>query len=165
MRFRLPFWGLHRLFSATFRYALVSLVEIAAAPRSLKAAEIAALHGIPASYLNNVLFELRRLGLVTSRKGSNGGYQLARPAAEINLLSLHRGLAGGGGPDRQPGEDGALAWLQHCERRWLAELEGTSLADVSRLSAANATIPAASDDQAATVTPRSHPQEPRPQRR
>jgi Rrf2 family protein len=118
------------LFSATFRYALVSLHEIAAAETSLKAAEIAALHNIPSSYLNNVLFELRRLGFVTSKTGSRGGYQLAVPPQEINLRRLHQGLAGATGLDRQSDAVGTFLWLQQVEDRWLAELERTSLADV-----------------------------------
>ena len=118
------------MFSATFRYALVSLHEIAAAETSLKAAEIAALHNIPSSYLNNVLFELRRLGFVTSKTGSRGGYQLAVPPQEINLRRLHQGLAGATGLDRQSDAVGTFLWLQQVEDRWLAELERTSLADV-----------------------------------
>jgi Rrf2 family protein len=118
------------LFSATFRYALVRLHEIAAADSSLKAAEIAALHNIPSSYLNNVLFELRRLGFVTSKTGSKGGYQLAIPPQEINLRRLHQGLAGAAGLDRHADAVGTFLWLQQMEDRWLAELERTSLADV-----------------------------------
>jgi Rrf2 family protein len=118
------------LFSATFRYALVSLHETAAADSSLKAAEIAALHNIPSSYLNNVLFELRRLGFVTSKTGSKGGYQLAIPPQEINLRRLHQGLAGAAGLDRHADAVGTFLWLQQMEDRWLAELERTSLADV-----------------------------------
>ena len=108
---------------------MLSLHEIAAADTSLKAAEIAALHNIPISYLNNVLFELRRLGFVTSKTGSRGGYQLALPPQEINLLRLHQGLAGAAGLDRQ-GAAGALLWLHQIEDRWLDELERTSLTDV-----------------------------------
>jgi len=108
----------------------VSLHEIAAADSSLKAAEIAALHNIPSSYLNNVLFELRRLGFVTSKTGSKGGYQLAIPPQEINLRRLHQGLAGAAGLDRHADAVGTFLWLQQMEERWLAELERTSLADV-----------------------------------
>lgn len=108
----------------------MSLHEIAAAETSLKAAEIAALHNIPSSYLNNVLFELRRLGFVTSKTGSRGGYQLAVPPQEINLRRLHQGLAGATGLDRQTDAVGTFLWLQQVEDRWLAELEKTSLADV-----------------------------------
>ena len=131
------------MFSATFRYALVSLHEIAAAETSLKAAEIVALHNIPSSYLNNVLFELRRLGFVTSKTGSRGGYQLAVPPQEINLRRLHQGLAGATGLDRQADAVGTFLWLQQVEDRWLAELEKTSLADVQLANTMSAayTIP------------------------
>lgn len=108
----------------------MSLLEISAAESSVKAGEIAAAHGIPGSYLNNVLFELRRLGLVTSKKGSNGGYRLARPPEEINLLKLHQGLAGAAGLEREFHTSNALLWLQKLENRWLSELEGTFLSDL-----------------------------------
>ena len=113
----------------------MSLHEIAAADTSLKAAEIAALHNIPSSYLNNVLFELRRLGFITSKTGSRGGYQLALPPQEINLRRLHQGLAGATGLDRQADAVGTFLWLQQVEDRWLAELEKTSLADVQLANA------------------------------
>ena len=121
----------------------MSLHEIAAAETSLKAAEIAALHNIPSSYLNNVLFELRRLGFVTSKTGSRGGYQLAVPPQEINLRRLHQGLAGATGLDRQADAVGTFLWLQQVEDRWLAELERTSLADVQLANTMSAayTIP------------------------
>ena len=121
----------------------MSLHEIAAAETSLKAAEIVALHNIPSSYLNNVLFELRRLGFVTSKTGSRGGYQLAVPPQEINLRRLHQGLAGATGLDRQADAVGTFLWLQQVEDRWLAELERTSLADVQLANAMSAvyTIP------------------------
>ena len=108
----------------------MSLLEIAAAESSVKAGDIAAVHGIPGSYLNNVLFELRRLGHVTSKKGANGGYRLARPPEEINLLRLHQGLAGAAGLGREVQTSGALLWLQELENRWLSELERTYLSDL-----------------------------------
>lgn len=118
------------MFSSTFRYALLSLLELAAADSSVKAAEIASQHNIPGSYLNNVLFELRRLGLVTSKKGANGGYQLAKAPEEINLLMLHQGLAGAAGLERSLDSRGGLLWLQQLEDRWFRELERTQLSDV-----------------------------------
>lgn len=118
------------MFSATFRYALVSLLEMATTQSSVKAAEIAASHNIPSSYLNNVLFELRRLGLVTSKKGANGGYRLAQAPEDINLLRLHQGLAGATGVNRAGERSGALIWLHQLENRWLNELEATHLSDL-----------------------------------
>lgn len=108
----------------------MSLLDIAAAETSIKAGDIAAHHSIPASYLNNVLFELRRLGLVTSKKGANGGYQLARTPDQINLLQLHQGLAGASALEHESGARGALLWLHQLEARWLSELERTYLSDI-----------------------------------
>ncbi len=52
--------------------------------------EIVICHGIvrkdiPAAYLEKLLIEMRRAGLVRSFRGSQGGYQLARPANRISL--------------------------------------------------------------------------------
>ena len=61
--------------------------ELAAAEpgRPVKAEALALAQGIPANFLENILTELRRAGLVRSRRGTDGGYWLARPAAEIAL--------------------------------------------------------------------------------
>jgi Rrf2 family protein len=73
-------------FSAKTEYGLVSLLELAAIyPQGgvLQVAEIAARQGIPDRYLEQMLTSLRRGGLLRSIRGPRGGYQLARPPAEI----------------------------------------------------------------------------------
>lgn len=123
------------MFSATFRYALISLLEIASAADGVNTATIADRHRLPATYLANVLRDLRRLGLIVSQKGQRGGYQLAVTPDRIDLLSLQEGLAGATAPD-DPRPDqpafGAEIWLQSLERHWRQELAGTSLLDVQR---------------------------------
>lgn len=52
-------------------------------PTSVKA--IAIRQDLPAPYLEKLLIEMRRAGLVKSVRGSQGGYQLAREPAEISL--------------------------------------------------------------------------------
>jgi Rrf2 family protein len=52
-------------------------------PASVKA--IAQRQGLPAPYLEKLLIEMRRSGLVKSVRGVQGGYQLARPPAKISL--------------------------------------------------------------------------------
>ena len=124
------------MFSATFRYALISLLEIASAADGVNTATIADRHRLPATYLANVLRDLRRLGLIVSQKGHRGGHQLAVTPEQIDLLSLQEGLAGAAAPD-DPGPDhpalGAEVWLQSIERRWRQELASTNLLDVQRL--------------------------------
>ena len=126
------------LFSATFRYALIGLLEIASAEQGVKVSDIAERHAISSRYLANVMSQLRRMGLITSQQGRHGGYQLAKAAADINLLGVHQGLAGSAEADAEQGPQqsseqripGADIWLQSIEQRWRAELANTSLQDV-----------------------------------
>lgn len=66
-------------------YALRAVFELARqggdAPR--RAQEIASAQGIPPRFLEIILVELKNAGFVSARRGSTGGYVLARPAREI----------------------------------------------------------------------------------
>ena len=50
--------------------------------------------GIPETYLNQLLLQLRRSGLVASVRGPRGGHLLARPADEITMLEVVEALEG-----------------------------------------------------------------------
>jgi Rrf2 family cysteine metabolism transcriptional repressor len=50
--------------------------------------------GIPETYLNQLLLQLRRSGLVTSVRGPRGGHMLARPAEAITVLDIMESLEG-----------------------------------------------------------------------
>lgn len=84
--------------TAKVDYAVRTLVEIArvsAAPMAkVKAETIASAQKIPPKVLEAVLAELRRADLVTSRRGPDGGYRLARPAAEISIADVIRAVEG-----------------------------------------------------------------------
>ncbi|KEF42567.1 MAG: hypothetical protein ER33_04685 [Cyanobium sp. CACIAM 14] len=125
------------MFSSTFRYAVISLLEIAGAKEGVNTAAIAERHNIPGTYLASVLSDLRRLGLILSQKGRRGGYLLAKPPEEINLLALQQGLAGSSEPLAGTGQavTGAEIWLQTVEDRWRQELGTTTLGDVQRFVA------------------------------
>ncbi len=56
--------------------------------RSLHAAEIAEASGVPVAFLRGILTDLRRHGLVVSRRGQHGGYRLARPAIELTVADV-----------------------------------------------------------------------------
>ena len=49
---------------------------------------------VPANYLVQILNELRNSGLIVSRRGKQGGYALARSAAEISLADIIRAIDG-----------------------------------------------------------------------
>ena len=82
--------------SAKADYALRALVTLAATPGGgpVKAEALAAGQNMPASFLENILVELRRAGLVASVRGNEGGYRLARPASEITAADVMRATDG-----------------------------------------------------------------------
>ncbi len=49
---------------------------------------------IPKKFLEQILLSLKTLGLVSSKKGKGGGYQLARPPGEVTLASVIRMMEG-----------------------------------------------------------------------
>lgn len=77
-------------------YAVRAVVELAAgsqdSPR--KVDEVAQAQGIPVSFLENILTQLRSAGIVRSQRGPEGGYWLARPAEELNLAYVIRAVEG-----------------------------------------------------------------------
>ncbi len=127
------------MFSTTFRYALISLLDLAQAEHTLQSRQIAESHSLSSHYLSVVLRELRRLGLVESIKGNRGGYRLGRPADQINLLELHNALAGrdGSGAEEQAGRghSAADAWLVQLADRWSRDLATATLVDLLRITA------------------------------
>lgn len=60
----------------------------------VKAEVIAAAQDIPHKFLEGILGDLRRGGVVDSRRGGNGGYQLAREAAKITVADVIRAVDG-----------------------------------------------------------------------
>jgi Rrf2 family protein len=82
--------------SARSDYALRALCVLACTPpgSSVKADEIAARQSIPRTFLDGILVELRRAGIVQSRRGPDGGHRLARPASEITVAEVMRVLDG-----------------------------------------------------------------------
>jgi Rrf2 family cysteine metabolism transcriptional repressor len=57
-------------------------------------AEIAEHDGLPLAYLEHLVARLRKAGLIESRRGSRGGYMLARPAREITMAEVVEALEG-----------------------------------------------------------------------
>ncbi|MGE3284562.1 MAG: Rrf2 family transcriptional regulator [Pseudonocardia sp.] len=82
--------------SARADYALRALCVLACAPDGvpLKADEIAARQSVPRTFLDAILAELRRAGIVESRRGPDGGHRLARPASDITVAEVMRVLDG-----------------------------------------------------------------------
>jgi Rrf2 family protein len=76
-------------------YALRAAAELAAAaPAQVKSAQLADAQDIPPKFLENIMLDLKRAGLVASQRGADGGYTLAKPAAEIMLADVIRAIEG-----------------------------------------------------------------------
>src|ERR1041384_3343408 len=63
-------------------------------PDLVKAATLAAAQDIPLSFLQGILLDLRRAGLLHSHRGVDGGYALARPADDITVGDVVRAVGG-----------------------------------------------------------------------
>jgi Rrf2 family protein len=81
--------------SARVDYGTRALAELASRPdRLVTSEELAELQGIPVKFLEGILTQLRRAGLVVSKRGAEGGFRLARPATEIAVADVFRALDG-----------------------------------------------------------------------
>ncbi|MEU9401756.1 Rrf2 family transcriptional regulator [Streptomyces sp. NPDC048242] len=82
--------------SARADYAVRALLELAVRQDEgpVKAEEIAGVQDIPHKFLEGILGDLRRTGIVDSRRGGGGGYRLARDAAALTVADVVRAVDG-----------------------------------------------------------------------
>jgi Rrf2 family protein len=86
--------------SAKAEYAIKAMLDLALHPRSelIPIQDIAARQAIPQRYLEQVLLALKRAGLLTSKRGSSGGYHLTKPPEEITVGAVLRAVDGDTAP-------------------------------------------------------------------
>jgi Rrf2 family protein len=118
--------------------------------------EIAASEGLPLPYLEHLVADLRKGGILRSTRGAHGGYELARPAAEITMAEVVGALEGSVAPMlcfSEPGSGRVLCnheldGFDHCATRllWtrvqggvLRALEQTTLAELVEFADRGAT--------------------------
>jgi Rrf2 family protein len=84
------------MLTARGKYGLKAMLHLATLEmdRTAQASEIAKVHNIPKKFLDAILGDLRKAGLVISRKGPGGGYALARRPREIQVGMVIRVLDG-----------------------------------------------------------------------
>jgi Rrf2 family protein len=82
--------------SAKADYAVRAAVELAQAGDStvVKGEQIARAQAIPLNFLENILLDLKQAGIVSSRRGPDGGYFLALPAQEVSIADIIRAAEG-----------------------------------------------------------------------
>jgi Rrf2 family protein len=130
--------------SAKIDYALRAAAELARAAAEetgpVKGETISEIQGIPKKFMENILHDLKRAGIVRTRRGASGGYWLARPAEEIALAEIIRAVEGplanvrGEWPEavEYPGAAEALQEVWIAVRANLrAVLESVTLADIA----------------------------------
>ncbi len=127
--------------SARVDYALRAAAELAVGgERPVTAVQLAEAQRIPLKFLENILSQLRRSGLVRSQRGPEGGYWLARPAGEIALADIIRAIDGPlvGVRGERPEDLGYEGPAKALQAVWIALraseraiLEQVSLADVA----------------------------------
>lgn len=128
--------------SARADYAIRAALQLAASPDGgpLKAEAIADAQDIPHKFLEGILNDMRRGGLVLSQRGGNGGYRLARAAESISIADVIRTVDGPLVSVRgvRPPELSYTGPAESLLPLWIALrsnvreiLEGVSLADVA----------------------------------
>src|SRR5580692_2412445 len=126
--------------SARADYALRAAIELAAASSGhVTADQLARAQQIPGKFLETILTQLRRAGLVRSQRGPDGGFWLARPAAEISLADIIRAIDGPllGVRGERPENLGYVGAAEPLQTVWIAlraneraVLESVTLADI-----------------------------------
>ena len=83
-----------KVFTEKIKYGLAALFELAKNDFKgyIQIKEIAKAQNIPQNYLEQLLLNLKRAGLVDSMRGAQGGYKLNRPAREIKIINLIEAL-------------------------------------------------------------------------
>ena len=128
--------------TAKVDYAVRAACELASRADTgpVKGDAISTAQDIPVKFLENILAEMRRAGLVSSQRGAEGGYWLARPAAEISVADIIRAVEGPladvhGQPPEQVDYRGAATALRDV---WVATraslrgvLETVTVADIA----------------------------------
>src|SRR5688500_1208549 len=82
--------------SAKSDYALRALIEMAGREdgRAVSAEELGRLQDIPHGFLQAILADLRRSGIVLSQRGQSGGWRMARDSSDVTVADVIRAVDG-----------------------------------------------------------------------
>ena len=133
--------------SARADYALRAAIELAASGDGghVTAEQLAKAQQIPGKFLEAILTQLRRAGLVRSQRGPDGGFWLARPAEEISLADIIRAIDGPllGVRGERPENVGYIGAAAPLQTVWIAlrANERAILEDVSLAHVVSGNLP------------------------
>lgn len=82
--------------TAKSEYGLLAAIDLAChkGEGPVSAREISEHRGIPPRFLEQLLVQLRRAGIVTASRGARGGFELARDPSDISVLEVVEALEG-----------------------------------------------------------------------
>ena len=82
--------------SAKADYAMRAALELAASPdgKPVKGTMLAEAQSIPLQFLEHILLDLKRAGLVKTKRGAHGGYWLAEPPGTVTVADVIRAVEG-----------------------------------------------------------------------
>ena len=109
--------------SARGDYAVRAALGLAAAyPATVSSATLAVDQHLPRKFLEAILADLRRAGLVRSQRGMEGGYLLTRPPNEIGIGEVLRAVDGPLAEVRghRPEETSYAGTAEHLQELWVA---------------------------------------------
>jgi Rrf2 family protein len=109
--------------SAKTDYAIRALLSLAARePELVKVDTVVSDQGMPRKFVEAILGDLRRAGIVRSQRGADGGYALARPARDITLGAVIRAVDGPLAEVRglRPDETAYTGVAEHLPHVWVA---------------------------------------------
>lgn len=75
-------------------FAIRAAVELASRDGVVRLEDIATAQNLPTEYVRSAMRDLRRSGIVTSRRGHDGGYALNRSPADVTLADIIRSVDG-----------------------------------------------------------------------
>ena len=86
----------HVELTARADYAVRALAELTISPAGTfrRVDDLAAAQGLPVKFLESILTQLRRSGILESRRGAAGGFRLARPASQVTIADAIRAVDG-----------------------------------------------------------------------
>lgn len=113
--------------SSKGRYATRIMIHLARQSGSVRKGEIAAAEELTVDYVEQILIRLKAAGLITSRRGANGGFSLARPADQITVADVL--AATEGSADLAPCLSGDCPRIAQCATRPLWEQVSRTIKD------------------------------------
>jgi Rrf2 family protein len=135
-------------------YALRAVIHLAdreAAGRICSVSEIASRERIPRQFLEKIVQELIHKGLVRSRRGPRGGYELARPADKMTFRDVIEAVEGPIALNNCTGDHADCSLIGACgmeriwregQRRVMDLFQSTTIADVRHPRLTAPSVPA-----------------------